>query len=70
MSEARPRPPAPPVSPCVQVCIMDAADRYCTGCRRTRAEIASWWTLTDEQKRAVLAALPARCAAPPAHGRR
>lgn len=70
MSGARNRPPEPPVSPCVRVCVMDADDRYCAGCRRTRAEIAAWWTLTDEQKRTVLAALPARAAAPPAHGGR
>lgn len=58
-------PPArlgPPLSPCVRVCVMDAARRYCTGCRRTLSEIARWWTMRDDEKRAVLAALPARAA--------
>ena len=50
-----------PPSPCIKVCAMDAEDRFCTGCGRTRAEIAQWWLLGDDAKRAVLAALPARC---------
>lgn len=57
---ARPGPPRPVVSPCIKVCVMDAADRYCTGCRRTRDEIARWWALDDAGKRAVLAELPRR----------
>jgi len=39
---------------------MDGARRYCQGCRRTLGEIASWGALTNEEKRAVLAMLPAR----------
>jgi predicted Fe-S protein YdhL (DUF1289 family) len=39
---------------------MDAERRHCTGCARTLEEIARWWSLTDDAKRAVLAALPAR----------
>jgi predicted Fe-S protein YdhL (DUF1289 family) len=35
MSELR------PVSPCVKVCVLDAASR-CTGCGRTIDEIARW----------------------------
>ena len=50
----------PPMSPCVHVCVMDADRRFCTGCRRTLDEIARWWGMTDDQKRAVLAALPTR----------
>lgn len=44
---------------------MDAADRYCVGCARTRAEIAQWWLLSDAAKWAVLAELPRRRAVPP-----
>lgn len=68
MNEAvPPRPPAlPPLSPCIHVCVMDRDRRYCTGCRRTLDEIAHWWSLRDDQKRAVLAALPARSCTPPA----
>jgi predicted Fe-S protein YdhL (DUF1289 family) len=50
----------PPLSPCVQVCAMDAQGRFCTGCMRTLDEIARWWQMPDREKRAVLAALPDR----------
>ena len=56
-----------PLSPCVSVCILDPATGYCRGCRRTIGEIAGWLDMTDEGKRAVLAALPLRRTdAPPA----
>ena len=47
-------------SPCISVCVMDPASGYCIGCRRTIDEIASWSVLTDDDKRAVLAALAQR----------
>ena len=50
----------PPLSPCIRVCAMDAAREYCLGCRRTLSEIARWWSMGDDEKRAVLAALPSR----------
>lgn len=53
----------PPLSPCIRVCVMDADDRHCTGCRRTRHEIATWMAMGDDEKRAVLAALPMRVVA-------
>lgn len=48
------------MSPCIRVCRLDAAGRYCTGCLRTADEIARWWGMRDDEKRAVLAALGAR----------
>jgi len=39
---------------------MDAAGRYCRGCRRTLDEIARWGGMTEAEQAAVLAALPAR----------
>ena len=42
---------------------MDAEQRYCLGCWRTLAEIASWGSMTDEEQRAVLARLDERRAA-------
>ena len=39
---------------------MDAADRYCLGCKRTLAEIARWSQMTDAERAAVMAQLPAR----------
>jgi predicted Fe-S protein YdhL (DUF1289 family) len=59
MSE-RPPLPSPPGSPCILVCRMDAADRYCLGCARTRDEIARWWAMPDAEKRSVLATLATR----------
>ena len=47
-------------SPCTKVCVLDADDRYCLGCRRTLGEIARWGEMTDEERAAVLARLPAR----------
>jgi predicted Fe-S protein YdhL (DUF1289 family) len=47
-------------SPCNKVCVMDAEQRYCRGCWRTLAEIAAWGSMTDEERRAVLARLEQR----------
>ena len=33
---------------------------YCFGCGRTREEIAAWIDLTPEQRRTIMAGLPAR----------
>ena len=41
-------------SPCVDVCRMDARTQLCEGCKRTLAEIASWASMSDDEKRAVL----------------
>ena len=46
-------------SPCIQVCVMGERG-LCRGCKRTLGEIARWSTMCDGEKRAVLAALPAR----------
>jgi predicted Fe-S protein YdhL (DUF1289 family) len=45
-------------SPCIGVCRL--GDRYCLGCFRTIREIGGWSSYNDEEKRAVLAQLPAR----------
>ena len=47
-------------SPCTKICVMDADDRYCTGCKRTLGEIARWGEMADAERAAVLARLPAR----------
>jgi hypothetical protein len=61
MSEQPPPPPlAPPLSPCIRVCVLDGDRRSCIGCRRTRDEIAGWWSFSDEKKREILALLPGR----------
>ena len=43
-------------SPCISVCVMDAAEGLCIGCFRTLDEIAAWSALDGAAKRAVLAA--------------
>jgi hypothetical protein len=52
---------APPQSPCIKVCVLDAAG-YCLGCYRTIEEIAGWTTLSAGEQQAVLRQLPVRAA--------
>jgi len=47
-------------SPCNKVCVMEAQSGLCRGCYRTLDEIARWPELSDAQRAAVLAQLPAR----------
>jgi predicted Fe-S protein YdhL (DUF1289 family) len=47
-------------SPCVNVCRMHPTRGYCEGCFRTIDEIAGWSQFSDDEKRAVLAALARR----------
>jgi uncharacterized protein len=47
-------------TPCVNICLLDPATGTCLGCGRTLAEIASWAAMGDAERRAVMAALPAR----------
>ncbi len=68
----RPALPARPVaSPCTSVCRIDPADGLCIGCHRSIEEIASWGTMSDEQRRAVWDELRVRRAArrTPSEGR-
>jgi predicted Fe-S protein YdhL (DUF1289 family) len=52
-----------PPSPCIDVCRLDHGHACCIGCLRTLDEIARWSAMSPAEKRAVLAALPARRAA-------
>ncbi len=47
-------------SPCVKVCVVHSEARLCVGCLRSLDEIAGWSRMTPEQRRAVMADLPAR----------
>lgn len=63
MTDPAPRPQRRPiVSPCVSVCIIDPQSGLCRGCKRTLDEISRWVVMTDEQRLAVLEALPGRSA--------
>ena len=47
-------------SPCILVCSIDMTTGFCFGCGRTRDEISDWLTMTGEQRRSLMATLPAR----------
>jgi predicted Fe-S protein YdhL (DUF1289 family) len=48
------------VSPCTRLCTLDPSAGICVGCGRTLDEIGRWLTFTDAERRAIMAALPAR----------
>ena len=41
-------------SPCVSICQMDPQDGICLGCYRTRAEIAAWRSMDQDDQLALL----------------
>ena len=47
-------------TPCIDICEMDGASGLCLGCGRTLDEIARWAGMSPEERRAVMAVLPAR----------
>ncbi|HET7765970.1 MAG TPA: DUF1289 domain-containing protein [Burkholderiales bacterium] len=48
------------VSPCINVCKMNADTGLCEGCLRTLDEIAAWSAMSADEKRAVLARISAK----------
>jgi uncharacterized protein len=47
-------------SPCVRICSLDPASDLCLGCGRTLAEITRWYGMSDDERRCIMAELPAR----------
>ena len=47
-------------TPCINICRMDAENRYCIGCFRTLEEIKGWSQMTDAERAAVMAQLESR----------
>jgi predicted Fe-S protein YdhL (DUF1289 family) len=47
-------------SPCVKVCTYDPGTGLCRGCGRTLEEITAWFSMSDDQRRAVMEKLPER----------
>jgi predicted Fe-S protein YdhL (DUF1289 family) len=47
-------------SPCVKICTYEPSIRMCSGCGRTLEEVRGWFAMTDQQRRAVMDALPER----------
>jgi uncharacterized protein len=50
-------------SPCNRVCVVHPAARICVGCGRSLEEIGRWMALSEAERRAIMAQLPARLAA-------
>lgn len=50
-------------SPCVKICVIHPEARLCTGCLRSLDEIAQWSRMSNDQRRAVMDALPSRAPA-------
>lgn len=57
-----------PDSPCVKICAVHPTEQICIGCYRTLTEIAAWGSMAAEDRRRIMAELPAR--APRLHKRR
>ena len=49
-------------SPCIKVCVIDAATRLCSGCGRTLDEIARWGSMSDADRARIMSLLPERLA--------
>lgn len=47
-------------SPCINVCRMDAASKFCVGCYRTIDEITIWSRTDDAQRARILAEVARR----------
>jgi len=47
-------------SPCTKVCTVDPRSGLCRGCGRTLDEIAGWGTLSETERRRIMADLPQR----------
>jgi predicted Fe-S protein YdhL (DUF1289 family) len=53
----------PPMeTPCVRVCVLDAATGLCSGCGRTLDEIGDWLALSEAERERIMAELPDRMA--------
>jgi len=49
-----------PLTPCVQICVIEPESGLCIGCLRSRDEIAGWSRMTNEARRALMGELPSR----------
>jgi uncharacterized protein len=48
------------LTPCINVCVIDSLSALCIGCGRTTTEIASWTTMSEAERIAVMAGLGQR----------
>lgn len=47
-------------SPCVKICVIHPDSGLCTGCLRTRDEIAMWSRISDSERDQIMTDLPGR----------
>ena len=47
-------------NPCINICRMDLARKYCQGCGRTLVEIGLWDQMTEAKRAEIMASLPSR----------
>lgn len=47
-------------SPCIKICTYDPGTGLCLGCGRSLEEIGAWFSMSDEERRAVMEKLPER----------
>ncbi|BCP53287.1 hypothetical protein K32_19040 [Kaistia sp. 32K] len=48
------------ITPCISICVLDPETERCEGCGRTLDEISNWSRMTEDERRSVMNALPAR----------
>ncbi|MGN6462538.1 MAG: DUF1289 domain-containing protein [Pseudolabrys sp.] len=47
-------------TPCIQVCTLDPRTDLCRGCGRSIEVVGGWSGMTAEERRGIMAELPAR----------
>ena len=47
-------------TPCVKICDIDRETGLCCGCGRSLPEIARWSSMSDAERRQIMAVLPKR----------
>ncbi|WP_010138225.1 DUF1289 domain-containing protein [Oceanicola sp. S124] len=47
-------------SPCVDICVIHSGTGLCAGCLRSMDEIAAWAGMSETERQAIMADLPAR----------
>jgi predicted Fe-S protein YdhL (DUF1289 family) len=49
-------------TPCINICMLDARSGLCEGCGRSSDEIGAWASLSQAERRYIMAQLPERLA--------
>jgi predicted Fe-S protein YdhL (DUF1289 family) len=49
-------------SPCIRICQIHPVHRLCEGCGRSLEEIGGWLAMSADERRRIMAEIPARLA--------